>query len=205
MRQFAVVRPACHIEIHVAGRVAVGVLHHVGVPVADNPLDELDHVGDMPGRTRLDCRRQHAERIVGAGELTLVVIRARPPLLACGGGLIKDLVVDIGHVAHESHVIAQTQHPAADDVEGDGGADMPDMRGALHRRTTHVDPHMAGTDRPERRHGMRGGVVQIQPGGGSSELMCAGNVGILRFFDVSHTHERIRFARQNRPGVRMFT
>ncbi len=56
--QLAVVGQAQHVEVDVA---AAGV----GVPALDQPLDELDDLGDVPGGARLGRRRQHAQRVVG--------------------------------------------------------------------------------------------------------------------------------------------
>ena len=82
----------------------------------------------MAGGARLVRRRLHAKLAVRLGELAFVDIRALPPLLARGGGLVEDLVVDVGDIAHERDLVAQTLEPAAHHVERDGGADVADMR-----------------------------------------------------------------------------
>ncbi|KFI49709.1 hypothetical protein BBIA_1244, partial [Bifidobacterium biavatii DSM 23969] len=200
VRQLAVVRPARHVEVHVAGRIAVRVAHHVAVAVVDDLLDQVDHVDHVAGRARLVRRRQHAERVVRLRELALVVVRARPPLLARGRGLVEDLVVDVSHVAHERDVVAELEEPAADDVERDGRADVADVRRRLHGRAAHVDADLVGLDRRETRDGVRGRVVQLQigrglrhgggrvaAGGGAGRGLDAGNVGIMRFLSFCHT------------------
>ena len=128
VRQLAVMRPARHVEVDVAGRVAVRVTHHISVAVVDDLLDEVDHVDHVAGGARLVRRRLHAKLAVRLGELAFVDIRALPPLLARGGGLVEDLVVDVGDIAHERHLVAQSLEPAAHHVERDGGADVADMR-----------------------------------------------------------------------------
>ena len=128
VRQLAVMRPARHVEVDVAGRVAVRVTHHIAVAVVDDLLDEVDHVDHVAGGARLVRRRLHAKLAVRLGELAFVDIRALPPLLARGGGLVEDLVVDVGDIAHERDLVAQSLEPAAHHVERDGGADVADMR-----------------------------------------------------------------------------
>ena len=157
--QLAVPRPAGHVEVHVAGRVAGLIEHHIAVAVVQDAPDQVDHVQHVACGARLVGGRQHAQRVVRLGELALVDVGALPPLLAGGRGLVQDLVVDVGHVAHERDRIAQTQQPAAHHVERHGRADMADMRRALHGRAAHVDAHMARLDRDERFDRMRGGVV----------------------------------------------
>ena len=48
MRQLAIVRPAGNVEIHVAGRIAVLVSHHVAVAVVDDLFDQINHVDHVP-------------------------------------------------------------------------------------------------------------------------------------------------------------
>ena len=121
----------------VVARVVDGRAHRVGhfgsrvdlvLLVVFALLDEVDHVDHVAGGARLVRRRLHAKLAVRLGELAFVDIRALPPLLARGGGLVEDLVVDVGDIAHERHLVAQSLEPAAHHVERDGGADVADMR-----------------------------------------------------------------------------
>ena len=52
--QLAVRRPGAHVEVHVARAVLGGV----GVAPRDQPLDQLEHLRDVPGRGRLVGRRR---------------------------------------------------------------------------------------------------------------------------------------------------
>ena len=128
MRQFAIMRPAGHVEVDVAGRIAVLVGHHITVAVVDDLPNKVDHVDHVAGGTRFVGRRLDAERIVCFSELAFVDVGTFPPLLTCGGRLVENLVVDIGDVAHECDLVAETLEPATYHVECDGGADMADMR-----------------------------------------------------------------------------
>ena len=181
MGQLAVMRPARHVEIHVAGRLAIRVINYVAVTVVDDAADQVDHVDHVPGRAGLIRRRQHAKCVIRLRELPLVEVRARPPLLACRGRLVEDFVVDIGHVAHERDLISQPQHPSPHHIERDGRSDMADVRGALHGGAAHVDPHLAGLDRGETRDRVRSRVIQLQTGRGARHAGVLGSIGILRF------------------------
>ena len=128
MGEFAVMRPGCHIEVHVAGGLAVRIRDHIAVTVVENALNQVDHVRHVAGGARFHSGRQYAERVVCLGEFALVVIGAGPPTLACGRGLNENLVVDIGHITHKSDFVAELQKPAAHDVERHGGTDMANMR-----------------------------------------------------------------------------
>ena len=193
MGQLAVMRPGCHVEVHVAGRLSVLVAHHIGVAVIDDALDYVDHVGHVTGRTRFDGRGQHTQIGVGLGEFAFVIVGARPPLLAGRGGLVKDLVVDVGHVAHERHLIAELEEPAAHDVKCHGGADMADMRRGLHRRAADIHAHFARFDRCECAYSVRCRIVQLQSGGclghagRDKRARHDGSVEILRFLSVCHS------------------
>lgn len=108
--EFAVMRPGCHIEVHVAGGLAVRIRDHIAVAVVENALNQVDHVRHVAGGARFHGGRQHAERVVRLGEFALVVIGAGPPTLAGGRGLIEDLVVDIGHITHKSDFVTELQN-----------------------------------------------------------------------------------------------
>ncbi len=182
VRELAVVRPRRHIEVHVARELAVLVAHHVGMAVVDDALDQVDHVHDVPGGARFIRRRQYAQLLVGARELLLVVVGARPPALPGRRGFVEDLVVDVGHIADERDAVAEPEEPTADDVERHTGADVPDVRRALHSGAAHVHAHLARLDRLEPRDLMRRRVVELQVDGRIRDAAIAGlkRLGELR-------------------------
>ena len=145
--QLAVMRPGGHVEVHVAGGLAIRIRDHI----------------------------------------------AGPPALTGGCGLVENLVVDVGHIAHERDLVSELQEPAAHDVERYGGTDMADMRGRLHGGATHVDADLARLERHEMTDLMRCGVIQIQAVGGLGYMRRRqarrhnGSVEILRFLAVSHS------------------
>ena len=156
--QLAVVRETQNVEVHVA---AAGV----GVASLDEPVDQLDDLGDVPGRARLRRRRQHAEGVVGRSEGTLMGGAPLPPRAAGFGRLGEDLVVDVGDIADECDVVTLGHQPTPKDVEGDPTADMPDMRLALHGRAAQIDRDMTRAQRHQFAHRTAIGVVQTKAGG----------------------------------------
>jgi hypothetical protein len=130
--QLAVVGVAQHVEVDVA---ATGV----GVPVGQQPLDQLDHLGNVAGGTRFGRRGQYAEGVVSRGERPLVGGRPLPPRPAGVGRLVEDLVVDVGDVADEGDVETLGRQPATQYVERDAAADMPDVGQSLDGGPAEVD------------------------------------------------------------------
>ncbi len=130
------------VEVDVAAR-------RVRVTVVDEPLHHLDHLGDVPGRARLHRRRQHTQLPVGPVERTLERRGPLPPRAARLGGLVQDLVVDIGDISHERDVVVVREQPAAQHVERDATADVADVRFALDGGATQVHRGMSGGQRDE--------------------------------------------------------
>ena len=62
-------------------------------------------------------------------------------------GTFDDLVVDIGHVAHISNLVATGLEPALHHVKGDHRAGMAQMAQVIDRHATDVHAHMAGIGR----------------------------------------------------------
>ena len=150
--QLAVFGVAQHVEIDVA---AAGI----GVAGLDQPLDQLHHLGHVAGGPRLPRWRQDTEGVVGGGERPLVGGRPFPPRPARRGGLVEDLVLDIGDVADECDVTAPRRQPAAQDVEGHAAAHMADVRQTLHGGAAKVDGDVPGPQRNEITHGTSCRVV----------------------------------------------
>ena len=158
-------------ERHVEVDVTVG---GVGVPGVDQPPHQRDHRGDVAGGPRLDGRREAPQDPVGVGEVALVARGHGPPRPALLGRPGEDLVVDVGHVAHEGDVVARGEQPALQDVEADARADVPDVRRGLDGGPADVDRHASRLEGDERARAARRGVVKSQghravyrpPGGG---------------------------------------
>ena len=114
--------------------------------------DQVDDLGYVLGGLRLDIGVEDTECLVAVGE------SCRHPLgqdldalpgLDCGG---DDLVLDVGDVADEGHLVTTPDQITADHVEGHGRAPMTDMWLALHRRPAHVDrdlPLVPGLERDD--------------------------------------------------------
>ncbi len=126
----------------------------------DEPLHQLDHLRDVPGSAWLVGGRKATEDLIGAAERPLISHGEIPVgnvVMAC---VVDDLVVNVGDVADERHVVAPHDEPAAKDVEGDSAADMPHMRRGLDRGPAEVDADPAGNDGDEFAGGPRCGVIQ---------------------------------------------
>ena len=96
--------------------------------------------GTWPVARGSTVRRQAAERRrrpqVNARSLRWRAARTGCPRRPRLG---DDLVVDVGDVADERDVVAAVGEPAAQDVEDDAGADVPDVRRGLHGGAAQVD------------------------------------------------------------------
>src|SRR5690606_39075047 len=149
------------VEVHVTG----AVLGHVSVPAVDEPPHQFDHFRDVPGGARLHRGRQAAQGVVGLSESAVVAFADLPPLHAFGRGDVENLVVDVGDVAAEDDPVAAVHQPAAEDVEADARADVPDVRGSLHGGTTQVQRDTSLTQRDEVTDLTGSGVVEAQTHG----------------------------------------
>ncbi|CAO0827998.1 hypothetical protein SMICM17S_00216 [Streptomyces microflavus] len=173
-------------ELQVAGEgpdvevdVAVGL---VGVAALDEAAHHLDHLGDVAGGTGLVGGRQAAQRVVAVVERALVLVTDRPPGAALLGGLLDDLVVDVGDVPDERHVVAAVGEPAAHDVEVQSGTDVPDVRCGLDGSATEVDRDTARCERDEVTDLPGAGVVQANSHASRvvGAVRCHGHAGSRR-------------------------
>ena len=150
--QRTVLGEAQHVEVHVPGT-------GVSVSGVDQTLDEFHDLGDVSGGARFIGRWQYPQRVVGGRERPLVGGRPLPPRPARRGGLVQDLVVDVGDVADERDVVALGRQPAAQHIERDAAAHMADVGQTLHGGAAQIDGGVAGTDGDEFAHGTGHGVV----------------------------------------------
>src|SRR5690625_2064980 len=141
----------------------------------DEPLNQRVHLGDMAGGTRLVGGPGHPDGGIGGVEDLLEPVGQREPRLVgrvvlggheagrVGGcGLLQDLVVDVGHIAHRGDSVAAVLQPPGEDVEDDGGADMAHMRCSLDRGPAVVERHLAGLKGFEIADRRRLGVIESQ-------------------------------------------
>ncbi len=151
--QLAVMLIGADVEVDAAAR-------GVGVAGADQPPHQLDHLRHVPGRPGLGVRRQAAEGVVRAGERALVALGYGPPRNALGAGGPEDLVVDVGHVPDERHLVPARGQPPDQDVEVDAGPDVADVRGCLNGRPAQVHRRPPRRERGERAYLARCSVVE---------------------------------------------
>ena len=171
----AVVGLRVDVEVDVAAPVRIGV---AGV---DEALDEVELLGDVTGGARLVGGGFDTEGLVRFGEFAFEAVGPGPPVPACFGRLVEDLVVDVGDVADVCDLVAAAAQPADQGVEGDGGAQVADVRGSLYGGAAQVDADLTGGDRVEGLDAGALGVVQVQHGTNPTWRGAAGSdAGALR-------------------------
>ncbi len=153
----AVFGEASHCEQHMA-------FDRIGMTAGDQPLDQRDHLRDMPRGARLHLWRIDAERgergvIAGGGARGDRVDR-----LAGLGGARVNLVVHVGDVADVGEARIEPAQQPRQHVEHDGGAGVAEMRHVVHRRPAHVHADMRGVERDEPLAPPAHAVVQVEVG-----------------------------------------
>ncbi len=134
--KLAVLVVGAHGEVHVA-------LHGVRMAFFDELFHQSDHLVDLLGGARTHIRIHHA------GGMHVVDERLRVLGGNLGGaaaflvGLLDDLVVHVGDVLHELHLVPAPDKVAADGVERYEGTGVADMDVVVHRRAAHVHVHLA--------------------------------------------------------------
>ena len=152
-------RTVRRVRPHVEVDAAVG---GVGVPAADQPVHQGDHLRHVPGGPRLDVRGDAAQHGVRPAERPLVALGHQPPRHALGRGDPEDLVVDVGDVPAERDLVSAGPQPPGEDVEDHARPDVPDVRGRLHGGAAQVQRHLPGRHRGEVAHRARGSVVKAE-------------------------------------------
>lgn len=139
-------------------------LRRISMPVGDQLLHDRDHRRDMVGGTRLDGRRQAAERRRVRAKDPDHVVGQRPDRNVSLGGPRVDLVVDVGDVADVNDVLGPIDVPQQPEqhVEDDQHAAVADVQEVVDRRPAGIEPHPARVDRRERLFPPCQGVVETQ-------------------------------------------
>jgi hypothetical protein len=135
-----VLREARHAEVDVAAGL-------VGVTTLDQLLDEGDDLRDRLARARLDIGTAEAEVVRVLEEPAGRALGYLAAADALGDRLLVDVVVDVGDVLDERHVVAARLEPALDP---DGQHERPrvaDVDALVDRRAARVDADRAGRRR----------------------------------------------------------
>ena len=152
-------------EVDVAG------VAHVGVAGVDQPLGEIDHVGDVLGRPREDVRREEIQEpgvgveggLVGVGDLGRRLVlqpgRDEHPVLAAVESLVPEMA-DVGDVLDLQDGDAVIQDDPPDQVRQEEGPEVADVGEAVDRRAAGVHPEARAVGRFDRLDGPRQGVPQ---------------------------------------------
>ena len=143
LRQLAVAGEGRDLEVHVA-------VDRVGLAALDQARGDLDDLIDVRRHPRLDVGRQHAEHPhVGVVQIG-VAVGVGQPVDARRRRRGEDLVLDVGDVADERHLVAEEHQRAADQIEADRRVGVADVRRRVGRGPAEVDPDAIGDDRRER-------------------------------------------------------
>ena len=139
----AVGREAAHPEVDAApGLVRVSLAHQLA--------HQVDDLRDGGRRQRLGVGPEPVAEpphvlVVGGGELGRHVGRRA----VLGVRLVDDLVVDVGDVLDQRHLVAALPQPAAQHREGDVGTRVADVDQVVHRGPAGVDADPALVARDE--------------------------------------------------------
>ena len=130
--QAPVRREAADLEVHVA-------LDRVREPPGDEPLDQRDHLRDVVGRLRVHVGREDADRGHVLALRRDVALRDLLRADALPLGALDDLVVHVGEVPHEPHLVAAEEQVAPDHVEGQRAPGVAHVGEVVHRDPADVD------------------------------------------------------------------
>ena len=124
-----------HSEVDVGARL-------IGVPLGDQPADQVQDLRDVLGGPRLHIRATQAEPAgvvdVGLGVLAGHII----PRPALGVRLLDDAIVDVGDVLHERNAPAQTLEVALGDHGEHVRSRVPQVDVVVDRRSAEVHGHV---------------------------------------------------------------
>ena len=158
MAQLAVIGTLGHLEIHVALRL-------VGETLFDERLRELDDLVD-----RFGASREVVDHVDAQGrEVVHVVGRHFRGQLRHGNAaavrLGDQLVVHVGDVHHQRHLVAGVGQVAFHGVEDDRADHVADVAGLVDGRAAEINAHRARLDRLEGLFRSCQGVVDAEHGG----------------------------------------
>ena len=141
------------------GKVHIAVIGSIGVTLLDQGLDHADHGADLFGRTRANIGIEHVGGAHNADELVGKLachLGSSATLLV---GALDDLVVHVGKILREGHLIALGHEPATNDVEANKGAGVADVDIVVDGGAAHVHADLALFDGCKLFLFMRGAVV----------------------------------------------
>ena len=138
-----VAAPGLGVEVHVA------VFGAIGQALGLQLLDQADDLADVLRGAGVHVRPLHAD---GLGVLEVfgdVLLRDGLHGGALFVGPLDHLVVDVGEVLHEGHVVAQVAHEPAQRVKDDEGAGVADVKIVVHGGPAGIDAALALAHRHE--------------------------------------------------------
>ena len=151
------------VVVDVAGAVVQDVgqaLVEQVLDVGDDPRDRLDRADEVLGR-------QHAQRRHVLAEQRRLAHAEDDPVLVVAVGALEQRVVDVGDVLHVVDGVAGVPPHPVDQVEGQVGGRVPEVRGVVGRDAADVHPRrLVGAGGHDL---AAGGVVDLEDGPGPGQ------------------------------------
>ena len=159
-------------EFSVVGKLLRAVVHipvhRIGIALVDEGLDQVDDLGNVLRGLGVDGGVPHPQA-VGVLEVLLDVLLGNG--LGCGAllvGPVDDLVVHVGEVLHEGHLVPPVLQVPAQHVEEDHGPGIAHVDVVVDRGAAAVHLHLSRGDGDELLLLAGHGVKQLHVGSPSS-------------------------------------
>ncbi len=118
----------------------LGVVDPVGRAVRDELGDGLHDLRDRLDRADVLARRHDPERFHVLAEQRGLAHAQHDPVVLVAGGPLQQRVVDVRDVLHVVHVVAVVEPHPVDEVEGEVGGRVPEVRRVVRRDAADVRP-----------------------------------------------------------------
>ena len=159
-------------QLSISGEILHGIIdiarNLVGQSPLHQPLNQVDHSANVfrgPGRHRRRDDSQFSHVLVVFTDISL---RDFEDADAFGIAFLYDLVVHIGKIFYERHLIPPVAQIPGDDVKDDGRSGMPHMADIIGRNAAGIDADFPWFDGTERFFSPAKGVIQSQSHGTSA-------------------------------------
>ena len=132
------------------GKVYVPIVRGVGVPLIDEGLDQVDDLLDMlrgPGVAGGPFHPQGVRVHVVFPDVAVCDLLDGAALLI---GLADELIVDVGEILNEFHLVAPVLQIPAQGIEHHEGPGIADMEVIIHRRAAYIHADLPGLEGDER-------------------------------------------------------
>ena len=163
-RELAVAFKFTHSKVHIL------VAGTVGVALGFQGLNQTEHLRHEGRSARLVGRALYTQSVGIAVQIIDHAVGERLDGFTIVQRPADDFVVNIGDVAHISHLIATGLEPALHHIKGEHGAGVAQVAIVIHRHAAYIHAHTAGLD---------GGEIFQLPGQGIMKSQTHGNLSRL--------------------------